>query len=138
MASGFKTHSKNCQAVSNGTSGQKQIRKKRLSTNFFRGLQPFLLSVCASPFQQFQDLKILDHERCNHLVDINRIHTALNQIRKYMAQHDKKRRTQTHQVQYARTHIPPPNIEVGGNDLIRTHARKERINGKHDGAVRCA
>lgn len=66
------------------------------------GLKPSAILIRLSPLRHFHDLKIIDQERCNRLIDIEGMHNAFAQMHKYKSENTQHRRTQAQKCTTAR------------------------------------
>lgn len=110
-----------------------EIGKIRCPLEVFTGLKPSPILIRPSPLRRFCDLKIIDQERDNQLIDIERMHNALAQMHKNISENNQRHCTEAHKVHNAKTNVLPMNIEI---DCYVKFVRMQRRNKscKRDGA----
>lgn len=96
----------------------------RCPKDVFTGLKPAPLPIRRKSSSKFTDLKALDEECVKDLVDISRLHEALNCMHKDVAETNVMRCTSAQKIHNASTNVLPLNICVGDHVMSQSHAHK--------------
>lgn len=90
----------------------------------FSGFETILANHSTFAIAHLQRVESIDEERGRQIIDIERTHDALQQMRKELWDSNQLRRMQAQQTQNDHTNILSVNTEIGDHVMIRTHAKR--------------
>lgn len=105
--------------------GKNELGKTQCPLEFLIRFKPSPILIRPSPLRRSHDWNIIDEERCNQLVDIEKMHNPLAQMHKTISDINQRRRSEAQKRNNAETNVIRTKIEVGDYVMVRTNAKKE-------------